>query len=68
LARKVLTAPAESIRNKYFKKFENLDNERIWYMRAAEMFAGSPPPNGVYGWSPLLEQTGRAIIYWKFRL
>ena len=37
-------------------------------MRAAENFAGSPPPNGAYEWSPLLERTGQAITYWKLRL
>lgn len=64
----MLTAPIKVITNKYFRKFDNLDKERIWYMRAAENFAGSPPPNGVYEWSPLLEQTVRAITYWKLRL
>jgi len=47
LAGKVLTAPTENIKNKCFRKFDNLDNERIGYMCAAENFAGSPLPNGV---------------------
>ena len=42
--------------------------ERVRYMRAAETFAGAPPPNGVYEWSPLLESTGQKITYWKLRL
>jgi len=67
-AQKVLQAHTEEIANKYFKKFDKLDMERVRYMRAAETFAGAPPPNGVYEWSPLLESTGQKITYWKLRL
>ena len=63
LAGKVLTAPNENIKNKYFRKFENLGKESIRYMREAEKFSGPPSPSGVYEWYPLLEQTGRAITY-----
>jgi len=68
LTGKVLTAPAKSIENKYFRKCDNPDIETIRYMRAVENFAGSPPPNWLYTWYPLLEQTGRAITHWKPRL
>jgi len=51
-----------------FLKFDKLDQERIRYIRATESFAGSPPPNGVYAWSPLLEQTGQVVTYWKLTL
>ena len=51
-----------------FKKLDILDKERIGYMISAENFAGKPPPNGVYEWSPSLEQAGRKITYWKLRL
>jgi len=37
-------------------------------MWAAENFAGPPPPNGLYEWSPLLEITGQTVIYWKLSL
>ena len=37
-------------------------------MQAAENFAGLPPPNGVYEWSPMLESTGQTVTYWKLRL
>ena len=68
LASLVLQAPNAGIQEKYFSKFDALDQGRVRYMHAAEKFAGSPPPNGVYEWSPLLESAGRAITYWKLRL
>ena len=37
-------------------------------MISAEKFAGRPPSNGAYEWSPSLEKTGRAITYWRLRL
>ena len=51
-----------------FKKLDKLDGERVNYMTSAENHAGRPPPNGVYEWSPSLEETGRIITYWKLRL
>ena len=48
LARKILTASSSSIIEKYFQKFNNLNQERLLYMRAAEKLTGLPPPNGVY--------------------
>ena len=37
-------------------------------MTAAENYAGKPPPNGIYEWSPLLELSGQTVTYRKFRL
>ena len=53
---------------KAFGKLDKLDAERVHYMISAENFAGKPPPNGIYAWSPSLEKTGRTITYWKMRL
>ena len=68
LATRMIAASSESVTDKYFDKFDKLDQERIRYMRSAENFAGLPPPNGVYEWSPLLEKSGRTVTYWKLRL
>ena len=51
-----------------FEKLDKLDAERVQYMISAENYAGKPPPNGIYAWSPSLEKTGCTITYWKMRL
>ena len=63
-----MEAKYDTARDKYFGKFDELDQERIRHMRAAENFAGLPTTNGIHEWSPLLENTGRAVTYWKLRL
>ena len=55
LAHKVLTASDKSI---MIFLIDNLDQERIQYMREAENYDGYPPPQWVYEWLPLLERTG----------
>ena len=50
-----------------FNTLDNIDAERIDYMEAAEKYAGRPPPNGIYEWSPSLEKSGRTVTYWKLR-
>lgn len=37
-------------------------------MRAAENFAGLPPPNDAYEWFSSLEVAGKMVTYWKLRL
>jgi len=51
-----------------FVNLDRLDRERVNYVISAEKFAGRPPSNGAYEWSPSLEKTGRTITYWKLRL
>ena len=58
LAQLTMEAPTAATKDKYFENFDKLDQERICYMRAAENFAGLPPANGVYEWSPSLEKSG----------
>ena len=52
--------------NEIFHSFDKL--ERIIYMRVAENHAGRPQPNGIYEWSPQLENSGRRVTYWKLQL
>jgi len=68
LAQATVAAPTEAIQDKYFDRLDRLDQERICYMRAAENYAGLPPANGAYEWSPSLEKAGQTITYWKLRL
>ena len=68
LAQATVAAPTEAIKDKYFNQLDRLDQERICYMRAAENYAGLPPANGAYEWSPSLEKAGQTITYWKLRL
>ena len=51
-----------------FHTLDTLDTERTDYMGAAENYAGRPPPNGVYEWSPSLENKDKTVTYWKIRL
>ena len=51
-----------------FGKLDKLDAERVNYMISAENYAGRPPSNGTYVWSPSLKKAGCTITYWKLRL
>ena len=55
LARRVITASSTPLQDKYFLKFDKLDQQRIWYMRAAENFAGSS----------LLMVSMNGHLYWR---
>ena len=48
-----------------FTTLDKLDQERVQYMSSAENYAGHPPSNGIYAWSPMLEKSGRTVTYWK---
>ena len=44
-------------------KFNQLDEEKNRYTRAAESHCNWSPPQGAYAWSPRLEKSGQTITY-----
>ena len=63
LAERIPSTHNKTLPKVLFNEFDKLDEERGGYMLAAEKAAGRPPPNGIYEWLSVLEQTEQTIAY-----